>query len=111
MGVGKAASRLVDNNPTYTYWCLLLLVYLYVQDVVECQLTTGQVPPETAGALQQMAVELRQADIRQKVGGCCGSGRHSHWMARPLAYLDLGGSRAACTRACYATLCPSSSSL
>ena len=38
-----------------------------VQDVVEGQLTSGQLPPETATALQRMQLELRRADIRQKV--------------------------------------------
>jgi hypothetical protein len=38
-----------------------------VQDVVEGQLASGQLPPEAASALQRMQVELRRADIRQKV--------------------------------------------
>ena len=38
-----------------------------MQNVIEVQLASGQMPPETASALQRMRVELRRADSKQKV--------------------------------------------
>ncbi|KAL4853977.1 Inactive ubiquitin carboxyl-terminal hydrolase 53 [Chlorella vulgaris] len=40
--------------------------HAWLKSVVDAQLASGELPPETAGTLQQMRAELWQADIRQK---------------------------------------------
>lgn len=57
---------------------------------MEAQLAAGELPPETASALQRMRAELQAADARQKVRPACDHlGMHLRFPMPPCAALSL----------------------